>query len=57
MPKMIINISDEIYDYIQSDKYDKRLEARFDYQIRFAVKEGTVLSDNATNRIFCKGEN
>lgn len=41
--QIAIKIDEELYNYIQTEKYDKHLDARFDYQVRFAVKNGTPL--------------
>lgn len=42
--KLLINISDELYNYICSEQpYDKHLDKRFDFQIRDIVKKGTQL--------------
>ena len=47
--KLVINIPEELYNYVQSESYDEHLDRRFDYRIRFAVRDATPLSDNATN--------
>lgn len=41
--QIVINISDELYNYMQTEGYDEHLDRRFDYQIRFAVKNGAPL--------------
>lgn len=41
--KIVIDIPKELYDYMQSETYDKHLDRRFDYRIRFAVKNGIPL--------------
>lgn len=41
--ELIIKIDEELYNYIQTEEYDEHLDKRFDYQIRFAVKDGTPL--------------
>ena len=41
--KLVIDIPKELYDYMQSETYDKHLDRRFDYRIRFAVKDGIPL--------------
>ena len=41
--KIVIDIDEELYNYIHSKSYDEHLDSRFDYQIRFAVKDGTLL--------------
>lgn len=41
--EVVVRIPKELYDYIQSETYDKHLDSRFDYKIRFAVKEGIQL--------------
>ena len=44
--KIVINIDEELYNYIQTEGYDGHLDRRFDYQIRFAVKNGTPLPEH-----------
>ena len=41
--KLIIDIPEELYTYMQSESYDAHLDKRFDYRIRFAVREGKPL--------------
>ena len=42
--KMIIDISDELYNYMCSEQpYDKHLDKRFDCDIRYSVKKGIPL--------------
>ena len=41
--QIVIDIPKELYDYMQSETYDKHLDRRFDYRIRFAVKDGIPL--------------
>lgn len=41
--QVVIEIDEELYNYMQTDVYNERLDKRFDYQIRFAVKDGTPL--------------
>ena len=41
--EIVIDIDEELYNYIQTEGYDEHLDKRFDYQIRFAVKNGTPL--------------
>lgn len=48
--KIVIDIDEELYNYIQTEEYDEHLSKRFDYQIRFAVKDGTPLT-NVLNMI------
>ena len=43
--KLIIDIPDELYNYIKSDKYDEHLEKRFDFKIRNSVENGTPLPE------------
>ena len=50
MAKVLIDISDELYEYVKSEKYNRTLEARFDYQVRFAVKEGVLVTDNVVEK-------
>ena len=50
MAKVLIDISDELYDYIKSDKYNRNLEARLDYQLRFAVESGVLVTDNVVEK-------
>ena len=38
--QLVIDIDDELYDYIRTEEYDEHLDKRFDYQIRFSVKNG-----------------
>lgn len=45
MMKLIIDLPEELYNYIKSDNYDEHLERRFDYKVRFAVKEGISIPD------------
>lgn len=47
--KIIIDIDEDLYNYMQTEGYDEHLDKRFDYQIRFAVKKGTPLPQNPTN--------
>ncbi len=42
--QVVIDIDEKLYDYMRQEEYDKQLDKRFDYQIRFAVKNGTPLS-------------
>lgn len=44
--KLQIEIPDEIYEYTQNEKYDEHLERRFDFQTRYAVKNGKPLTDS-----------
>ena len=41
--QIVIDIDEELYNYMQSKLYDEHIDRRFDYQIRFAVKDGTPL--------------
>lgn len=41
--EIVINISDELYNYINSESYDEHLDKRFDFQIRNSIKKGTLL--------------
>jgi hypothetical protein len=41
--KLVIDIDEKLYDYMQTEVYDRHLDKRFDYQIRFAVKKGEPL--------------
>ena len=42
--QIVIDIPEELYNYMQTEGgYDEHLDRRFDYQIRFAVKDGTPL--------------
>lgn len=41
--KLVIDIPEELYTYIQSESYDEHLDRRFDYRIRFAVRDATPL--------------
>lgn len=41
--KLVIDIDEELYTYMQSESYDAHLDRRFDYRIRFAVREGKPL--------------
>lgn len=41
--ELVIKIDEELYNYMQKGEYDKHLDKRFDYQIRFAVKDGIPL--------------
>lgn len=42
--KLVINISDELYNYMCSEQpYDEHLDKRFDCQIRYSVKKGIPL--------------
>lgn len=43
--ELVIKIDEELYNYMQTDEYDKHLDKRFDYQIRLAVKNGTPLEE------------
>ena len=45
MKKIVIDVDEDIYNYIQTEGYDEHLDKRFDYQIRFAVKNGTPLPE------------
>lgn len=47
--QVVIEIDEKLYNYMQTEEYDKHLDKRFDYQIRFAVKDGTPLPKGATN--------
>lgn len=42
--QLIIDIDEKLYNYIRTEEYDEHLDKRFDYQIRFVVKNGTPLS-------------
>jgi len=39
--ELVIKIPEELYNYMQTEKYDEHLEKRFDWETRFAVKNGT----------------
>lgn len=41
--ELVIKIPEELYNYMQTEQYDEHLDKRFDYQIRFAVKDGISL--------------
>lgn len=41
--ELVIKLDEELYNYMQKGEYDNHLDKRFDYQIRFAVKNGTPL--------------
>lgn len=41
--QIVINIPEELYNYMQTEEYNEQLDKRFDYKIRFAVKDGTPL--------------
>lgn len=41
--QLVIDIDEKLYNYMQTDEYNEHLDKRFDYQIRFAVKDGTPL--------------
>ena len=41
--QVVIDIDDELYNYMKTEEYDEHLNKRFDHQIRFAVKDGTPL--------------
>ena len=41
--QVVIEMDEELYNYMQTDEYDEHLDKRFDYQIRFAVKDGIPL--------------
>lgn len=41
--QIVIEMDEKLYNYMQTEEYDKHLDRRFDYQIRFAVKDGTPL--------------
>ena len=41
--EVVIKLPKELYTYIQSESYDEHLDRRFDYQIRFAVRDGISL--------------
>ena len=44
--QIVIDIPKELYDYIQTEKYDEHLDKRFDYMSRFAIKDGTPLPEH-----------
>lgn len=41
--KLVIDIPEELYTYMQSESYNTHLDRRFDYRIRFAVRDGILL--------------
>ncbi len=41
--QIVMEIDEKLYNYMQTEKYDEHLDKRFDYQIRFAVKDGVPL--------------
>lgn len=41
--KLVIDLPEKLYNYIKSNNYDEHLDRRFDYMIRFAVREGIPL--------------
>ncbi|MCR5312166.1 MAG: hypothetical protein K6E54_00690 [Bacteroidaceae bacterium] len=41
--ELVIKIEKELYNYMQTEEYDEHMDKRFDYQIRFAVKNGVPL--------------
>ena len=47
--KLIIDIDDELYDYMQTDICNSVLDNRFDYAVRYAVKDGIPFPKDATN--------
>jgi hypothetical protein len=47
--QIVIKIDEKLYNYMQTEEYDKHLDKRFDYQIRFAVKNGIPISKETTN--------
>ena len=52
--QIVIEMPEELYDYIQTEKYDEHLDRRFDYMSRFAVKDGTPLPDHYGRLIDCQ---
>jgi hypothetical protein len=49
--ELVIKLDEELYNYMQKGEYDKHLDKRFDYQIRFAVKDGTPIPKRHGNII------
>lgn len=41
--QIVIDIDEELYNYMQTEEYNEHLDKRFDYQIRFSIKNGTLL--------------
>lgn len=41
--ELVIKIPEELYNYLQTEKYDEHLDRRFDYMIRHSVINGTPL--------------
>ncbi len=42
--ELVIKIDEKLYNYMKTEGYDEHMDRRFDYQIRHAVKNGTLLS-------------
>lgn len=42
--QVVIDIPDELYNYINSESYDVHLDMRFDFQIRHSVQKGIPLT-------------
>ena len=43
--QVVIEIPEELYNYIKSGLYDEHLDRRFDYKVRFAVRDGVSLQE------------
>ena len=43
--QIVINVDEKLYNYMQTEEYDEHLDKRFDYQIRFAVKDGKPIPE------------
>lgn len=41
--QLMIDIDEELYNYMRTEGYDKHLDKRFDDKVRYAVKNGTPL--------------
>ena len=48
--RVIIDLPDALYYYLQSQRYDKHLDQRFEYQSRDIIRNGTPLTSDVISK-------
>ena len=49
--EVVVKMPKELIDYIKSEKYDARLDRRFDYMVRFAMQNSKELPKGHDNLV------
>lgn len=49
--EVVLKMPRELIEYIKSEKYDERLDRRFDYMVRFAMKNSKELPKGHDNLV------